>query len=411
MLKKGFSLGTVQMLAVFYLVVWTTSPPLEIDLIYRLLALGLAAVWFIIMFIRDNPVVMEKEHLASLFFVLAIILVVYIDTGSFSQIIKQISFFMFTICFIVSCFYRGRWDEIKGIVPVLMVLLIFWNFKTYSVLLEDPTVARLLVRADAATYDYLRQGVGGYSLVYPQVCICPAILAWIIKAFRGNKVYFTIGAVWLVSFVLLIAKAGYSLAIFGAAAGAVILFFYKGKSGIKAFLVSLLIFAAAMLSILYIEDLRNFLLEFFDGTAVAKKINDLVATGESGSAEGSIQLRIDAYLYSLQVAAKYPIVGALWREGNGSHSAVLDVLAKYGLWGAAIFCTIIYSVPNYYKKKYNDVYIRSVANATFVSLMIISTLDAFNYSFSCMILIVLPLLFEDIIKWTGVETDENTLVS
>ncbi len=403
MLKKGFSYGMVQMIAVFYLVVWTTSPPLEIDLIYRLLALGLAAVWFVIMFIRDNPVVLGKAQLASMFFVLAIIFVVYVDTGSFSQIIKQISFFMFVICFIMSYFYRGRWDELKGIVPVLIILLTVWNFKTYSVLLEDPTVARLLVRDDASTYTYLRQGIGGYSLIYPQVCICPAIFAWIIKAFRNNRLYFTMGLVWIVSYIFLIAKAGYSLAIFGTVAGAAILIFYKGKSGVKAFLVAFLIFAAAMLSILYIEDFRNFLLDFFDGTAVAKKINDLVATGESGAAEGSIQVRVDSYLYSLQVAAKYPVIGSLWREGNGSHSAVLDVLAKYGMWGAAIFCTIIYSVPNYYKKKYDDRYVISVSNATLVSLMIISLLDTFNYSFSCMILIVLPLLFEDIIKWTGVE--------
>ncbi len=403
MLKKGFSLGTVQMLAVFYLVIWTTSPPLEIDLIYRLIALGCAAVWFIIMFIRDNPVVLEKEHIAALFFALAVIFIVYIDTGSFSQIIKQISVFMLVICFIMSCFYRGRWDELKGFIPILMILLSVWNFKTFSVLVEDPTIARLLVRDDPETYKYLRQGVGGYSLVYPQVCISPAMFAWVMKSFGKNKLNFSIGLIWAVSFVMLISKAGYSLAIFATLSGAVLLLFYRGKSGVKAFLVAFVIFAAAMLSILYIDDFRNFLLEIFDGTAVAKKITDLVATSESGAAEGSIQVRMDAYKYSIEVAARYPIVGALWREGTGSHSAILDNLARYGLWGAAIFGTIIYSVPMYYKKKYDDVYIRSVANATLVSLLIISLLDTFNYSFACMILIVLPMLFEDIIKWTGVE--------
>lgn len=403
MLKKGFSFSTVQMFAVLYLVIWMTSPPMEIDLIYRLIALACAAVWFVIMFIRDNPVVLEKEHIAALFFVLAVILIVYIDTGSFSQIIKQISVFMLVICFVMSCFYRNRWEELHGIIPVLIILLIVWNFRTYSVLLEDPTVARLLVRDDASTYEYLRQGVGGYSLVYPQVCICPAMFAWVIKSFNNNKLNFAIGAVWVVSYILLISKAGYSLAIFASVSGAVLLFFYRGKSGVKAFLVAFAIFAATMMSILYIDDFRNFLLEIFDGSAVAKKINDLVATSESGAAEGSIQVRMDAYLYSLEVAARYPIVGALWREGTGSHSAVFDNLARYGIWGAAIFCTIVYSVPVYYKKKYDDVFIRSVANATLVSLMIISLLDTFTYSFSCMILIVLPLLFEDIIKWTGVE--------
>lgn len=403
MLKKGLTFGTVQMLAVLYLVVWMMSPPLEIDLIYRLLALAFAAIWFVIMFIRDNPVVLKKEHIAALFFMLAVIIIVYIDSGSFSQIIKQISVFMLVICFIMSCFYRGRWDELKGMVPLLLILLCIWNFKTYTVLLEDPTIARLLVRDDQSTYEYLRQGVGGYSLVYPQVCICPALFAWVIKAFKGNKLSFVIGAVWIVSYILLISKAGYSLAIFGTVAGAAILFFYKGKSGIKAFFVAVLIFGAAMLAILYIEEFRNFLLDIFDGSAVAKKINDLVATEESGAAEGSIQVRLNAYIYSIRTALKYPVIGSLLREGSGGHSAVLDNLAVYGMWGVSIFCIIIYSVPNYYKKKYNDIFIRSVANATLVTLMIISILDTFTYSFSCMVLIILPLVFEDIIKWTGVE--------
>ncbi len=403
MLKKGFTFGTVQMLAVLYLVIWMTSPPLEIDLIYRLVALACAAVWFVIMFIRDNPVVLKKEHIAALFYMLAIIIIVYIDSGSFSEIIKQISVFMFVICFIMCYFYRDRWEELSGLIPILLVLLCIWNFKTYTVLLEDPTVARLLVRDDQSTYEYLRQGIGGYSLVYPQVCICPALFAWVIKAFNGNKLYFTIGAVWLVSYVLLVSKAGYSLAIFGSVAGAAILLFYKGKSAIKAFFVAFLIFGAAMLAILYLENFRNFLLDIFDGSAVAKKINDLVATGESGAAEGSIQMRVDAYIYSGTVALKYPVVGSLLREGTGGHSAVLDNLANYGMWGAAIFCLIIYYVPNYYKRKYNDGYICNVANATLVTLMIISILDTFSYSFSCMVLIILPLVFEDIIKWTGVE--------
>lgn len=403
MLKKGFSFGTVQTMAVLYLIVWMTSPPLEIDLIYRLAALACAAVWFVIMFIRDNPVTLEKTHIAALFFMLAVIFIVYIDTGSFSQIIKQISVFMLVICYIMSCFYRNRWEELCGIIPFLLILLCVWNFRTYSVLLEDPTVARLLVRDDATTYEYLRQGVGGYSLIYPQVCICPAIIAWVMKSLNSNRIYSVIGFVWLVSYILLISKAGYSLAIFASVAGAALLLFYKGKSGIKAFFVAFLIFGASMLAILYLEDFRNFLLDIFDGSAVAKKINDLVATSESGAAEGSIQVRVDSYLYSLEVAARYPIIGALWREGTGSHSAVFDNLARYGLWGAAIFCIIVYSVPVYYKNKYDNVYIRSVANATLVTLMIISMLDTFTYSFSCMVLIVLPLLFEDIIKWTGVE--------
>ena len=51
MLKNGFSYAFIQKIAVLYLVVWTVSPPLQVDMIYRLIALACAGVWFILWFI------------------------------------------------------------------------------------------------------------------------------------------------------------------------------------------------------------------------------------------------------------------------------------------------------------------------------------------------------------------------
>ncbi len=403
MLRRGLTYGTVQMLAVLYLVIWTISPPLEIDLIYRLLALAAAVVWFVILLIRENPVVLGKEHVAALFFMLAVILVTFIETEDFESILKQIAIFMLVICFIMNYFYRGKWDELSGILIVVFVLLIVWNIKTYSALVEDPTIARKLVRDDESTYSYLRQGIGGYSLVYPQVCVSSAVLAWTIKAFRKNWLKFAVGCVWAVTFVMMVSKAGYSLAIFTSAVGAVILLLYKGKNSISAFLTALAIFAGSMLAILYLHDFRNFLLEFFDGTAVAKKINDLVATSDSGAAEGSIQDRMIAYKGSIDTILAYPLIGGLWRGAGGGHSAFLDIMARYGVFGAVMFSVMFYAVPRYYKQKYNNRFIISMANASMVSLLFISLLDSVSYSFVCMVLIVLPMLFEDVIRWTGVE--------
>ena len=403
MLKRGFTYGTVQMLAVLYLVIWTISPPMEIDLIYRLLALAAAAVWFVVLLLRENPVVLGKEQVAALFFMLAVILVTFIQSESFEDILKQIAIYMLVICFIMNYFYKDKWDELSGILVIVFILLIVYNIKTYSALVEDPKIARLLVRDDENIYSYLRQGIGGYSLVYPQVCVASAVLAWTIKAFRRNWLKFAVGAVWAVSFVLLISKAGYSLALFTSVAGALILLFYRGKNGIAAFFVALAVFAGSMMAILYWHDFRNFLLEIFDGTAVAKKINDLVATGDSGTAEGSILARVEASRGSVETVISYPLMGALWRGSGGGHSAFMDITGKYGIFGAAMFSLMFYTVPHYYKKKYKSRFIISMANSSLVSLLFVSLLDSFTYGFVCMIALVLPMLFEDVIKWTGVK--------
>lgn len=407
MTKRGLSLGFIQKLCVLYLVVWTISPPMEIDLIYRLIALGAAAMWFVLMIVREGSLSLSASDIASLGFMAAIMCIEYVSTGSFSGVIKLIAYYILIMCYIMNRRYNNNWDELIGIIQAVLILCIIYNFKSYTVLINDPTIARQLVRDTPETYVYLRQGVGGYSLIYPQVCVIPAGVAWTVNAFKHNKPDFIIGAVWLASFVMYALKAGYSLALFASAVGVVMLFFYRGRSGMAAFLVALAIFAGAMLSILYIDSLRNFLLTQFDGTAVARKINDLVASSESGTAEGSIGDRIRAYNSSLNSIFRYPVIGALWRAGGGGHSAFLDVLANYGIAGGVIFTRVMYAVPNFYKNNYGDKYIMKIANAVLVTLLFVTMLDSFTYSFVCMIMFITPMFIEDIIRWRGIKNESS----
>ena len=74
MSKGGLSFGFIQKLCVFYLAVWTISPPLEIDMIYRLIALGAAALWFFIMIIRAGELSLSSSDLASLGFMVVIMI-------------------------------------------------------------------------------------------------------------------------------------------------------------------------------------------------------------------------------------------------------------------------------------------------------------------------------------------------
>ena len=403
MFKKGFSLGLIQAIAVLYLVVWTISPPLQVDTIYRLVALACAVLWVAIWFVRENPITLGKEQIGAVFFLIAVMVVVYFEKYDFSALIKQIALIMLVICFMMTYFYDDKWDELAGIVPIVLILLTVFNYKTFNILIEDHTIARLLVRDDETTYEYLKQGIGGYSLIYPQVCICPLIFAWIFKSFHHNKIYFAIGATWAYTYVRLLELAGYSIALFGSAIGLILLLFYRGKNVIPAFIITFLIFVGIMAAILYITPFREWILETFDGMAVARKVNDLVSTSESGVTGDSIQVRINAYSNSLIDILKYPIIGSLWRENGGGHSALLDITSKYGWLGGYAFAMMFYHVPFHYKHHYNDKFVTTAANAALVTMMFVSVLDSFNYSFACMVMIVSSLLLEDIIKWTGAE--------
>lgn len=408
MLKKGINYATIQMVSVLYLVLWTISPFMEVDMIYRFLAVAFAGVWVFFLILRQKPLIIETNTIIAMFFLVSVASVVYIETGKVSGVIKQISFFMIAICFIICQYYRTQWDELSVIVPIVLVLLIVFNIRTGTALLEDPGLARQLVRDDENMYQYLRQGIGGYSLIYPQVCVFPALLQHTISSFRKNNISFILGLVCIGSFLFVIFNAGYSIAIFATVVSTILLLFYRGNSVLKAFFVAFILFAVIMYSILYVEEFRNWILETFNNRAIHRKITDLIASAESGDASGSIASRVSRYSASIKNIFTYPVIGSLWRDSGGGHSAVLDTFSKYGLWGGVIYCFMIYFVPNSYKKNYVDNHIvRRTCNATLVSIMIVSILDSFTYAFSGMLLIVLPLYIENIIKWTGMKNEDS----
>ena len=94
MLKKGINYGTIQMFSVLYIVVWTISPFMEIDMIFRLLGVAFAGLWAVMLILRQKPLILETNTIFALIFLVAVVGVTYIETGKASGIIKQISYFM-----------------------------------------------------------------------------------------------------------------------------------------------------------------------------------------------------------------------------------------------------------------------------------------------------------------------------
>ena len=289
-MKEGNALIRIQQISVLYMVIWTISPFMDVDNIWRIIALGAFGLWLLCAMSRG--IHFERIHMLAIAFLALVVIVNIIENNGFGKIMRPINLYMMVLFFIVGHFYKEKWKELFFIVPIILLFLIYFNFKSAFKVMEDPAVARLIVRDDENIYQYLREGIGGYGLLYPQVVTLPVLVMWIFKSFRKKNLYFLIGIVWLASYVMFALNANYSIAITGSVISLIILFFYKGHSAALAFAVSVGLFIALMMMILYWDGFRNMLLQFFDGTAVAKKINDLVATSESGVAEGSINDRI-----------------------------------------------------------------------------------------------------------------------
>ena len=391
----------VQTLCILYIIIWTIAPPLGIDMIYRLLALGCVGIWFI--FASARRFYIQRIHIQVALFVMLVILVAIVEHGDFDGVLNQIALYILAVCFFMNTFYEdGRWEELRGIIPIVLILLAVFNHRTAEILAEDPSIARRLVRADASTFDYMRQGIGGYGLIYPQVCIFPAILMWTISSMKKNRLCFVVGIIWLITYYECVSSSGYSIAIYVTVLGAIMLFFYKGRKVKTAILISALIFIGAMALLLYNEGFRNALIEIFDGTEVVNKINDIVSTSETGQTEDSIYYRMEAYKYSIDVIMRYPVIGSLWNMNGGGHSAILDTIAKYGIFGGFVYCSMLFSVPNRYKKKYQNRKIWCISNAVIIAILYVAMLDSVPFNFMGLIMLLLPLLFEDIIKWESI---------
>lgn len=405
-MKAKFSF--IQKILVLYVIIWTISPPLQIDMIYRVAALGAIGLWFILNLPQN--VRFERIHIFAIVFVLLIIIVNLIESkGDFGNILKPINYYLLVVAFLMAYSYKDRWDELSSLVPIVLLLLIYFNFKTYQTVVEDPAIARLIVRNDPTIYPYMRSGVGGYSLLYSQVCIFPVLVSWILSSFKKSKLRFAIGVAWLVSYVMYLLNSGYTIALVTSIVSLVILFLYRRSSIIMAIAITTIIVISLVWLIGYNEGFRNALLAFFDGTTVAKKINDIYLSITTTEAADSIMIRIERYSASIQTIFQYPFIGSFWGGEIGGHSALLDTFAKYGIFGIVIFVKIIFDLPLRIKKSPPTGKDTRIANAVFISLFIVLFLDSMPYNLVVCIVILMPILYNDILKWRN--EDENTMDS
>ena len=405
-MKANFSF--IQKILVLYVIVWTIAPPLQIDLIYRIAALGAIGLWFILNLPQN--VSFEKIHIYGIMFVLLIIIVNLMESkGDFANLLKPINYYLLVIAFMMAHAYKDRWDELSSLIPVVLVLLIVFNIKTFQVVLEDPAVARLIVRNDPSIYPYMRSGVGGYSLLYSQVCIFPVIVSWILSVFKKSMLKFIVGVAWLASYALYLLNSGYTIALVTSVVSLIILFLYRQRSIVMAVVVTAIIVVSMVWLISYNDGFRNGLLAFFDGTTVAKKVNDIHLSITTENAADSILIRMNAYGASISTALNYPLIGSLWWTSGGGHSALIDTLAKYGIFGMLIYIKIVFELPLRIKKSPPTGKDTRIANALFISLLMVLLLDSMPYNFVMLIVFVVPICYNDILNWR--KTDENTLDS
>ena len=152
-MKEGKALIRIQQISVLYMVIWTISPFMSIDNIWRIGALAAFGLWLLCAMSRGLH--LERIHMLALAFMALVMIVNIIQNSGFGKIMRPIQYYMMVLLFIVGHFYRDKWKELYFIVPIILLFLIYFNFKSAFMVMDDPRIARLLVRNDKEIYQYL----------------------------------------------------------------------------------------------------------------------------------------------------------------------------------------------------------------------------------------------------------------
>ena len=363
-------------------------------MVYRILALGCAGIWIILELRISRK--MTKQEIVFALFLLLVCGVSWIKTNSISGILSQISVILLFISTIMVNRYSQRTTELRIIPVIVAILFIIWNICTIKEMAINHQIARIMAHDNESIYELMKRGIGGYGLIYPQVCIFPLMLSWTFTSKSVNNRNFVIGCVWVVSYIILIMRAGFSIAIACTIVSIIVLLLYKGKSPVIALLISLGVFGALILALSVFPQFRDLVTQLFGHTAVENKIGDLMTFTAAQDPTSTIGLRIRKYGISFNYFTSYPLTGALWWQDVGGHSSILDMFGQYGLFGGVIYICMIIHVPLVFNRKYKDPFSLRLGNALFVSILFVAMFDSLPYQIMMTISVIALAMIEDI---------------
>ena len=126
--KESGLLVIAQKISVLYLVIWTISPFMEIDLIWRLGALTAFLVWLVCA--MNRGLVLERIHVLAFVFLGLVIICNVLQYNGFNKILTPIRSYILVLFFIMFYFYKERWKELYFIIPIVLLFLIYFNFRS-----------------------------------------------------------------------------------------------------------------------------------------------------------------------------------------------------------------------------------------------------------------------------------------
>lgn len=381
----------LQLICIFYIIAWILSPPLIAEDLYGYIAMLAAAIWFIVELV-GHPSTFIKPSRTLIFVILFILysgIVGYMTDGG-SGVTRNIQMYL-SLLFLIFYDSHQRRDirKLRLVVWASLVIFSIWLVTTLVAYQVVQNASRILIRSGDVEADMMRQGIGGYGLVYGAMIIIPVLL-YLLKTHILPVLTFKIAALAaLILSIFVVIQAGYSIALILMMAG-IIITLMIGKATANTLVKTTIVITVVLLALhLFGNAMLDFVVDSASGTSYEHKLQDIRASLESNRGVGTVDDRMERYLRSLHLFIENPVIGTLSYDHIGKHSAIIDTFAFYGVIVGYIFAYILFQVPlSYLSRKSSKAFGMSLAMA--VVIIAFSCLDQMYAGFGFFVFIFYP---------------------
>lgn len=344
---------TVNRLAAAYLLCWVFVPAVQLGMIYRLIAVVCSVLWAVTAIAMDTRFIVRNQW--YFFWVIVTALSIIVLT---MQIMSLGSAVMNTLQYIIMLiigsmalyFHENDEDFLENILTVILLLIAFFSITTTQAVLENPYAARI------ANSDWLadryegNENVGLYGYVY--MCVFCGFMLCLLKQnhITVNKLFDMLAWVDIVLILIMVAFAGYSIAIASLLVGIFCVYAFKRNSPIRSLLLLFAVFILFLYFRTILEIVFDVLSEVVKENPVYRlKIEEFRSLFLYGDSSGTdVYDRFNNYNKSLSLVLNYPISGAYYwgNRGGGGHSFILDTIGRYGWIISAGVFYLFFTVPH-----------------------------------------------------------------
>lgn len=297
---------------------------------YTILAVAIAFVGAYTLFTGEQyplKILMGAFGLTLLFFALG-------DVSNLTDMISKF-YYYFIMCFPALLLYWFLPKSTKN-QRIFLLLFIFLLYilvlrNTYQELLINENVTRSFDNALEVNAD----NVGTYDFVYATAALLP-FLGVLISEVNSlwKKILFAVLALFLLNFLLL---AQYTIALLAAAISLMCVPILKAKKRETKLLCLILMACVLVCCPIFLK----FLAERVPSEQMSIRLSEVVNfLSESDSSGYNLNGRLTLYRRALQAFAAHPLTGNRVLTFD-SHSTILAVMARTGIWGILIYAYML----------------------------------------------------------------------